>query len=268
MVDKTGCPLDKDKDGIADYLDECPDVAGTEALKGCPEKDGDLVIDKEDSCPDVAGLKNLKGCPDTDSDGVADQDDSCPGTKVGYAVDAKGCVIDTDSDGIVNEDDTCPDKAGVAALSGCPDTDGDGVADNVDRCPTVTGTIANKGCPEISKEDVKKITQIASKIFMQTNSDKLVNASLAQLDELASILKRYEQANLVIEGHTDSQGDDASNMVLSQKRTEAVKTYLMGRGIMESRLTAVGYGETKPIADNKTAAGRAKNRRVELKTSY
>jgi OOP family OmpA-OmpF porin len=268
VVDNTGCPLDKDKDGIADYLDECPDVAGTEALKGCPDKDGDLVIDKEDSCPDVAGLKKLNGCPDTDSDGVADQDDSCPGTKVGYAVDAKGCVIDTDSDGIVNEDDTCPDKAGVAALSGCPDTDGDGVADNVDRCPEVKGTITNKGCPEISKEDVKKITQIGSKIFMETNSDKLVTASLAQLDELASILKRYEQANLLIEGYTDSQGDDASNMVLSQKRTEAVKTYLMGRGIMESRLTAVGFGETKPIADNKTAAGRAKNRRVELKTSY
>jgi len=86
---------------------------------------------------------------------------------------------------------------------------------------------------------------------MQTNSDKSGNASLAQLDELASILKRYEQANLVIEGHTDSQGDNASDMVLSQKRTEAVKTYLMSRGIMESRLTAVGYGETKPIADKK-----------------
>jgi outer membrane protein OmpA-like peptidoglycan-associated protein len=128
--------------------------------------------------------------------------------------------------------------------------------------------MANKGCPEISKEDVKKITQIGSKIFMETNSDNLQSASLAQLDELASILKRYDQANLLIEGYTDSQGDDAANMVLSQKRTEAVKTYLMGRGIMESRLKAVGYGEAKPIADNKTAAGRAKNRRVELTTSY
>jgi OmpA-OmpF porin, OOP family len=267
-VDKTGCPLDKDKDGVADYLDECPDVAGTEGLKGCPDKDGDYVIDKDDKCPDVAGLTKLKGCPDADADGIADGDDSCPGTKAGYAVDVKGCPLDTDSDGVLNEEDACPDKAGVLALKGCPDTDGDGVADNQDRCPEVKGTLTNKGCPEISKEDVKKITQIGSKIFMETNSDKLLVASLAQLDELATILKRYEQANLLIEGHTDSQGDDASNMVLSQKRTESVKTYLMGRGIMESRLTAVGYGETKPIADNKTAAGRAKNRRVELKTSY
>ena len=93
-------------------------------------------------------------------------------------------------------------------------------------------------------------------------------ASLAQLDELSEILKRYEAANLIIEGHADSQGEDAYNLALSQKRTESVKTYLMGKGIMESRLTAIGYGESRPIADNNTAAGRAKNRRVELKTSY
>lgn len=268
VVDKNGCPLDKDKDGVADYLDECPDVSGTEQLKGCPDKDGDYIVDKDDKCPDVAGIAKLKGCPDADSDGVADGEDLCQGTKPGYIVDAKGCALDKDSDGVVDEEDACPDKAGVLALLGCPDTDNDGVGDNQDRCPEVKGTLANKGCPEISKEDVKKITQIGSKIFMETNSDKLLTASLAQLDELASILKRYEQANLLIEGHTDSQGDEALNLTLSQKRTESVKTYLMGRGIMESRLTAVGYGETKPIADNKTTAGRAKNRRVELKTSY
>jgi outer membrane protein OmpA-like peptidoglycan-associated protein len=243
-------------------------VSGTEQLKGCPDKDGDYIVDKDDKCPDVAGIAKLKGCPDADSDGVADGEDLCQGTKPGYIVDAKGCAVDKDSDGVVDEEDACPDKAGVLALLGCPDTDNDGVGDNQDRCPEVKGTLTNKGCPEISKEDVKKITQIGSKIFMETNSDKLLTASLAQLDELASILKRYEQANLLIEGHTDSQGDEALNLTLSQKRTESVKTYLMGRGIMESRLTAVGYGETKPIADNKTTAGRAKNRRVELKTSY
>jgi outer membrane protein OmpA-like peptidoglycan-associated protein len=268
VVDKVGCPIDTDNDGVADYLDTCPNEAGTAALNGCPDKDGDSIADKDDKCPDVAGTIVLKGCPDTDGDGVADADDACPGSKAGYAVDAKGCSLDNDKDGIVNEEDACPDLAGVAALKGCPDADGDGVSDNEDRCPQVKGTMANKGCPEISKEDVKKITQIGSKIFMETNSDNLQSASLAQLDELASILKRYDQANLLIEGYTDSQGDDAANMVLSQKRTEAVKTYLMGRGIMESRLKAVGYGEAKPIADNKTAAGRAKNRRVELTTSY
>lgn len=294
-VDKAGCPLDKDADGVADYLDGCPDKAGTKALNGCPDTDGDGIGDKDDSCPSVAGLAALKGCPDkdkdgvadiddrcpdlagtialkgcpdTDKDGVADLDDKCPNTKSGYSVDATGCPMDNDKDGIINEEDACPDKAGTASLKGCPDTDGDGVADNEDRCPTVKGNIANKGCPEIAVADIKRITQIASKIFFETNSDVLKVASLAQLDELAEILKRYEAANLLIEGHADSQGEDAFNLTLSQKRTESVKTYLMGKGIMESRLTAVGYGESRPIADNTTSLGRAKNRRVELKTSY
>ncbi|MBL0073762.1 MAG: OmpA family protein [Bacteroidetes bacterium] len=267
-VDKNGCPVDTDKDGVANYQDACPDIAGVFALKGCPDTDGDGIADKEDSCPQVAGLSTLNGCPDTDKDGITDLDDKCAGTDPKYKVDATGCPIDNDKDGIFNEDDLCPELAGNLAMKGCPDTDGDGVADNEDRCPTVKGNIANKGCPEITKEDVKKITQIASKIFFELNSDKLKVASTVQLDELANILKKYDAANLIIEGHTDSQGEDEYNMSLSQKRTESVKMYLMGKGIMESRLTATGFGESKPIADNKTADGRAKNRRVELKTEY
>ncbi len=267
-VDKTGCPLDKDGDGVADYVDACPDVAGTELMKGCPDKDGDGITDLEDRCPDVAGTTALKGCPDADNDGVADLDDKCPGTDSKYKVDNTGCPMDNDKDGVFNEDDACPDAAGTQALKGCPDQDNDGVADNVDRCPTIAGTIANKGCPEITKEDEKKITQIASKLFFETNSEKLKTASLNQLDELTAILKKYDMANLTIIGHTDDQGADEYNMALSQRRTESVKTYLMGKGIMESRLTSTGMGESTPIADNKTAAGRARNRRVELKTSY
>jgi OmpA-OmpF porin, OOP family len=294
-VDKKGCPLDRDGDGVADYLDacpdnagekalsgcpdkdgdgvadkddECPDVKGLASLNGCPDKDGDGVADKDDRCPDVAGLIALKGCPDEDLDGVADIDDKCPNTKIGYVVDANGCAIDSDNDGLVDEEDECPDLPGSLALKGCPDTDMDGVSDKHDRCPTVKGTIENKGCPEMAVADVKKITQIASRIFFETNSDKLKVASLSQLDELTTILKKYDAANLTIEGHADSQGDDAYNLTLSQKRTEAVKTYLMSKGIMESRLQAIGYGETNPIASNNTADGRAKNRRVVLKTSF
>lgn len=267
-VDKKGCPLDKDNDGVADYLDACPDVAGLAAFKGCPDKDEDGIQDKDDRCPDVKGTAALKGCPDTDGDGVADIDDKCPDTKTGYKVDATGCTLDNDKDGIVNEDDRCPDQAGPASLKGCPDKDGDGLADIDDHCPDIKGTIANKGCPEMAVEDVKKITQIASKIFFETGSDKLKVASLEQLDELAEILNRYPGANLTIEGHTDDVGKDDYNMTLSQKRTESVKVYLVGKGIAEARLTATGYGESKPIADNKTAEGRARNRRVELKTQY
>lgn len=267
-VDKNGCPLDRDYDGVADYIDDCPDAAGLASLKGCPDKDGDGIADKEDRCPDVAGLVALKGCPDTDNDGVADVDDKCPDTKANYKVDASGCPLDNDKDGLVNEEDLCPDLAGPLALKGCPDTDGDGVSDINDRCPTVKGTIANKGCPEMAQADVKKIAVIASKIFFETNSAKLKPISNAQLDGLVDILKRNDAVNMTIEGHTDNVGNDDYNMDLSQKRTESVRAYLVSKGISDSRLTAVGYGETKPIGDNTKAAGRSQNRRVELKTAY
>lgn len=267
-VDKNGCPIDRDNDGVPDYQDECADMAGVAALKGCPDKDGDGIADKEDRCPDMAGTVEMKGCPDKDADGIPDIDDKCPDTDKKYKVDSNGCPMDNDKDGVLNEDDLCPEIKGIASLKGCADSDGDGVADPEDRCPTVKGTIENKGCPEITKEDVKKITQIASKIYFETNSAKLKPVSTGQLNALVDILKKYDAANLLIEGHTDNVGDDNYNMELSQKRTEAVKEYLMSKGILEARITAKGYGETKPIADNKTASGRSKNRRVELKTSY
>lgn len=267
-VDKTGCPIDTDKDGVADYLDACPDVAGLASLNGCPDRDNDGVADKDDRCPDVKGLVALKGCPDADGDGVADVDDKCPNTKPGTKVDATGCALDSDKDGVADDVDRCPEVAGPVALKGCPDSDGDGVADIDDRCPKVKGTIANKGCPEIAKQDVTRINYIGSKLFFETGSDKLKVASLALLDELATIMNKYEAASLAIEGHTDSDGSDAFNLNLSQKRTESVKKYLVSKGISASRLTATGFGESKPIASNKTSLGKAKNRRVELKTSY
>lgn len=267
-VDAAGCPLDQDGDGVADYLDACRDVYGIASLKGCPDKDLDGITDAEDRCPEAAGSMTLKGCPDSDKDGVADIDDKCSGTKTGYKVDASGCTLDNDKDGIVNEEDICPEVPGILVFKGCPDSDGDGISDNEDRCPTIKGTIENKGCPVIAKEDIVKITLIAGKIYFETGSDKLKLISNSSLDDLVVILKRYEAVNLSIEGHTDNVGDDAYNMDLSQKRTVSVKQYLVSKGISEARLTAKGFGETMPVADNTKAAGKAKNRRVELKTSY
>ncbi|MDP2388483.1 MAG: OmpA family protein [Bacteroidota bacterium] len=267
-VDEFGCPLDRDADGVLDYQDACPDIAGVQSLKGCPDKDMDGITDKEDRCPDTAGSIEMAGCPDTDKDGVVDVDDKCAGTKTGYKVDATGCTLDNDKDGIVNEDDLCPELAGTMAFKGCPDTDGDGVSDKEDRCPLVKGTIENKGCPEIPREDIVKINVIASKIYFETGSAKLKLISNSQLDDLATILNRNSAVNMTIEGHTDNVGDDAYNMDLSQKRTESVRDYLISKGVPASRLTAIGYGETKPVADNAKAAGKAKNRRVELKTSF
>lgn len=267
-VDKMGCPLDRDNDGVADYLDTCPDVTGSRLLNGCPDKDNDGVEDSKDRCPDQSGTVTLKGCPDADKDGVADIDDKCANTKQGTKVDATGCAKDSDGDGTMDDVDRCPDVAGVLALKGCPDADNDGIADLDDKCPNAKGSADNKGCPEIPRTEINRITLIGSKLFFENNSDKLKVASLTQLDELSKILMKYDGANLTIEGNTDSVGKDDFNMTLSQKRTESVKQYLVGKGIAESRLTAIGNGETKPIADNKTALGRAKNRRVELKTNY
>jgi OmpA-OmpF porin, OOP family len=268
VVDKTGCPLDKDADGIPDYLDNCPDTAGSKMLNGCPDKDNDGVEDSKDQCPDQAGTITLNGCPDSDMDGVADKNDQCANTKLGTKVDSKGCSMDSDNDGVSDDIDRCPDMAGVVALKGCPDTDGDGIADMDDKCPNDKGTSANNGCPEITKADIVKITYIGSKLFFENNSDKLKVASLSQLDELTLILNKYQGAKLTIEGHTDSVGADEFNMNLSQKRSDSVKQYLMSKGIEEARLVAVGFGETKPVATNNTALGKAKNRRVELKTNY
>jgi OOP family OmpA-OmpF porin len=267
-VNGVGCPIDTDADGIADYLDACPETSGLASLKGCPDTDMDGITDKADRCPTVFGPTLSKGCPDADKDGVVDIDDQCPGTKTGYKVDGTGCTQDNDKDGVVNEEDLCPELNGPLAFKGCPDSDGDGVSDKEDRCPSAKGNIENKGCPEIARVDIQRITLIAGKIYFETASDKLKLISNSSLDDLAEILKRNEAVNLTIEGHTDTDGEDAYNMTLSQKRTESVKVYLISKGISESRLTALGYGETRPIADNATTSGKAKNRRVELKTSY
>jgi outer membrane protein OmpA-like peptidoglycan-associated protein len=253
---------------VADYLDECPLLAGIVALKGCPDSDGDGVADIKDACPEVAGLLNLDGCPDSDGDGVADKDDKCANTKAGYKVDATGCPMDKDGDSVIDEEDDCPDQSGSAVLKGCPDRDGDGIADKNDKCPDVVGIPANNGCPELPKEIITQITKIASKIFFESGSDKLKPSSRTQLDDLADILNKYAEADLIVEGHTDNTGDAEKNVLLSEKRCESVKTYLISKGIDGKRLTTTGYGQTRPLDDNTTAAGRAKNRRVELKTQY
>jgi len=259
-----GCP-DKDGDGIADLDDKCPDVKGLASFQGCPDRDGDGITDADDRCPDVAGAKAMNGCPDKDKDGIADIDDNCP--DVAGIAKFKGCP-DTDGDGIMDKEDACPTVAGTFALKGCPDTDGDGITDKDDKCPTEAGTIANKGCPEMTVVEKEQVIKIGKAIYFATNKDIIKKESEAPLDELVVILTKYPKMQMQIEGNTDNVGDDNKNLKLSQDRAEAVKKYLVSKGIAADRLTAIGFGETKPIEDNKTAAGRAKNRRVDLKAEY
>ena len=257
-----GCPNpDKDGDGVLDKDDKCPDVAGSKTAAGCPDADLDGVADAEDRCPTEAGSPAMLGCPDRDKDGVADIDDTCP-DQAGLA-QFKGCP-DTDGDGIADNVDKCPTVAGPAANEGCPDTDNDGIADNLDKCPTVPGTKNNQGCPEISVEVKKRLAFAATAIQFDLGKATIKKTSNKLLDEIVKILNDYPDYNMSIEGHTDNTGKPAKNMTLSTDRAAAVKGYFISKGIAAERLSSAGFGDTKPVASNKTAAGRAKNRRVAM----
>jgi OmpA-OmpF porin, OOP family len=264
-VDSVGCPADTDGDGVLDADDACPTVPGKPEFNGCPDTDGDGIEDKLDQCPTTPGKPEFNGCPDTDGDGVEDRKDECP-TEPGLAM-FNGCP-DTDGDGIEDRKDKCPTKPGPAAGEGCPDSDGDGVYDNVDRCPDKPGTIANKGCPEIRQEVRQQIALAAKGINFETNSDVIKSESFENLDKLVKILNDFPEAKVTIEGHTDNAGNADANKDLSQRRANSVKNYLASQGVAGDRLTAIGFGQEKPIADNRTAAGRAKNRRVDFVLSY
>lgn len=237
-------PVDTDKDGVIDPSDKCPTVPGLAKYEGCPvpDTDKDGLNDEEDKCPTVSGLARYQGCP----------------------------IPDTDKDGINDEEDKCPTVAGLARYQGCPlaDRDNDGVPDEEDRCPDVVGTKENFGCPDIKQEVIKKIDYAASNILFATGKSVLLSSSFKGLKEVAQVLKDNPGTKLSIEGHTDNTGSDAGNLRLSESRAKAVENYLIKQGVDPSRVSSVGYGETQPIADNKTAAGRQQNRRVELKLSY
>ena len=264
--------VDTDGDGIYDKNDACPEVFGLAAFNGCPDTDGDGIKDSDDACPEVAGLAALNGCPDTDGDGIADKDDACPNVKGTKA--NNGCP-DTDGDGVIDSKDDCPKVAGPKANKGCPwpDTDGDGILDKDDNCPKVAGVAANNGCPAVVVEEVVVITPeakaeldaYAKTIYFNSGKATFKPGVTEKLNSIALIMNQYPNAKFAIGGHTDSVGSAALNKRLSQRRADAVRDYLIGKGIAADRLSAYGYGEEFPIDTNKTAAGRARNRRVEIK---
>ncbi len=254
---------DTDGDGIYDKDDACPEVAGLKEFNGCPDTDGDGIQDSADACPEVAGLAALNGCPDTDGDGIADKDDACP--EVAGLAALKGCP-DTDGDGVADKDDKCPTVAGPKENAGCPwpDTDGDGVLDKDDKCPDVRGTVANQGCPEVSEEVMKTLNNYGKIILFDSGKSTFQKGTYTVLQSITSILKEYPYSRFMIEGHCDSDGSNELNQTLSENRAAAVKNYLIENGIAADRLRSTGFGETKPIATNKTAKGKAMNRRVEI----
>jgi outer membrane protein OmpA-like peptidoglycan-associated protein len=268
LAEFKGCP-DTDGDKIIDPKDQCPTIAGELYMNGCPDRDHDSITDLEDLCPDNYGSRVNKGCPDTDSDGLFDFIDECP--LVAGPIENKGCPWpDSDSDGILDKEDGCPQLAGPKENGGCPykDSDNDGLLDKDDDCPNTPGPKSNKGCPVIEKEVIEVLKTAFDNLEFEVAKDIILAGSFNSLDELAGVLMKKPSWKLEITGHTDNAGDDASNLILSKKRAEAVKTYLSSKGIDIGRFVIQYYGETKPIADNSTAEGRAKNRRVEMKVVF
>ncbi len=264
-VDLLGCPLDSDNDGVADYVDECPFEKGTLATKGCPDSDGDGIIDANDECPELAGVLSANGCPDADGDGVKDAVDQCPNVKGLPALN--GCP-DSDGDGITDSEDLCPTVKGLIEFKGCPDTDGDGIPDNIDKCPKVPGVAINNGCPEIKAETIKVFERALKGIQFETGKDVIKTQSFSILNNVVSIMKDNPSYKLQINGHTDNQGDDDKNQLLSEARAKSVMNYLINNGIEANRLSSAGFGESQPKASNDSAEGRAINRRVEFVINF
>jgi len=236
LVDEHGCPLDSDGDGVCDGLDQCPNTPrGCKVdMNGCKmDSDRDGVCDGLDKCPNTpAGMMvNSRGCPDTDGDGVYDDEDRCPNTPKGCKVDRDGCPIDSDNDGI---------------------------CDGLDKCPnTPKGmSVDASGCGVV--EEIKVY------VTFPLNLATLDNEDMRKLDEIYDILAAYLEMRIEVSGHADSTGNDAINDPLSQRRADAVKKYLVKKGVDPDRLVTKGYGSRRPIATNQTKEGRRQNRRAQF----
>lgn len=229
--------------------------------------DGDGIVDADDWCSHEAG-SDPHGCPyrDRDCDEVRDVDDACPAER---GVAPGGCPPpDRDADTIADADDACPEEAGPAP-GGCPDADKDGLVAPADRCPevaeTVNGFEDDDGCADAVPQEVQRFSGVIEGIRFDNNKATIRPDSQPLLDDAARVLTTYPQLRLEIVGHTDDRGGRDKNVDLSQRRAEAVRAYLTGKGIAAERLRARGVGPDQPVADNGTAAGRAQNRRIEFR---
>jgi OOP family OmpA-OmpF porin len=246
---------DRDRDGLPDSDDRCPDQPedhdSVQDGDGCPEDqdtDGDNIGDSVDLCvaapEDIDNFLDEDGCPedDNDLDGRLDVNDQCPNE-----------AEDPDN---FQDEDGCPDH----------DNDGDTLKDVDDSCPNETGLADTHGCPKVYK-DVQvtdSAVVITQQVNFETNKAVIRSSSFGLLDTVAQALTDFPNIRVEVQGHTDDRGADKKNMKLSQQRSEAVREYLIGKGIEPFRMTAQGYGESRPIDTNKTERGRAANRRVEF----
>ena len=201
------------------------------------DDDGDGIVNPRDQCPNTPeGVRvDPVGCPvDTDNDGVADYQDDCPDTPEGARVNDRGCPLDDDRDGVANADDACPDTAAGVEV----DEEGCSLEQGLNELPPV---------------------------YFDTDKATIRPESLGVLRDVADRLDDRSNVRVRVIGHTDSRNTAAYNMDLSQRRAEAVVSFLIEQGISADRLVPVGRGESEPVANNRTEEGRAQNRRVEYR---
>ena len=233
-----------------------------------PVMDGDLdgVLDVSDRCPDsLPGVVvDAYGCEmDEDRDGVGDSRDLCLGTAYGSVVDEFGCLSDIDQDGVTDSVDLCLRTVAGARVdaTGCEiDSDGDTIVDRLDTCPNTRpgARVDQNGC------EIEEIIALPGLSF-ESNSDRLLPGAEQVLADAAATLRRHPDLIVEVAGHTDADGDAESNRGLSERRASTVRDYLINFGVSPASLSATGFGEELPIADNATAEGKARNRRVELR---
>lgn len=265
---------DSDKDGVADKEDACPDtpLGCLVDANGCPlDSDGDDVCDGLDRCPDTPrGCEvDLAGCTrDTDDDGVCDGLDRCADTPREAQVDSRGCPLDSDGDGVPDHRDRCPDtpRGCQVDADGCSvDSDGDGVCDGLDRCPDEGAgfPVDDQGCWKV--EIIEEVVLDEDVGFAVLEYALSPEAQQILDDFIYSKLVEYPDLRIRIEGHCDTTGTDAINIPLSQQRAEAVKEYLVAKGINPDRLEALGYGSSQPKDLSNNVEALARNRRVEFR---
>jgi type IX secretion system PorP/SprF family membrane protein len=294
LVRLQGCPEndsnDRDGDGIVNEKDKCPDVAGVFRLEGCPENspsqpiakdsDGDGVFDDIDLCPTIPGLPQYQGCNDYDKDGVFDNIDACPkiyGDAANYGCPLNDKNLDSDGDGVLDKDDKCVYLKGKPELNGCPDSDEDGISDILDDCPFLKGPAANNGCPVKNVQNNTSTptpstptpTNAAAEISIDIVEFDLDKAFIRpqyieMLNRVANIMLQNPSYNILLVGHTDASGSATYNYQLGQRRSMAIRDYLVRQGVSPNRFQIMSYGETAPKDSNTDDNGRQRNRRTEI----
>jgi outer membrane protein OmpA-like peptidoglycan-associated protein len=275
QVNDLGCPADSDGDGVANGIDRCPNTAVgaiVDALGCTRDSDGDNIADGIDKCPDTpAGvLVDASGCPrDSDGDGIADGLDRCSATPKGATVDALGCPGDEDADGVLDGLDRCPRTPIGATVnsSGC-------VAGQQGRQPTRPTVPPDSAAapppnptpaPQAAALPSAAAPLVLEGVSFETGSARLQPGSYVELDSVAKVLLAHPTLKVEIGGHTDNAGTPADNQHLSTLRAEAVRNYLVAKGVPFQQMVARGYGSTMPRTPDTTPQGRAANRRVEIK---